>query len=180
MPLATFMKATTLLVTALFAATLNSSAQLPRYVTVTASGTNAYVSVQPGETGELITCEPLPSASGIPVQVQKDGVWFNATPAVFHNYLGGPLVTASGVGTTVAGPATFRLWAGTSLMTVKITPESYDPNKTLIVPPGTNQVQITLESSTNLVSWATATNGVYGSPDAAHFFRIRMDKLASP
>lgn len=180
MAITRFMKTSIFCATTLFLAALTTSAQLSRYVTVTANGAEAYVYLQPGETGELITCDPLPSAGNVPVQVQKDGLSFDATPAGFHNYLGAQLTATTGVGTTVAGPAAFRLWAGRSLMTVKITPESYDPNRTLIVPPGTNQVQITLESSTNLVSWSTATNGVYGRPDAANFFRIRMDKLSSP
>ncbi len=63
------------------------------------------------------------------------------------------------------------------MMTVKITPESYDPNKTLILPPGTNQVYVGMESSTNLVNWANATNGIYGSPDVARFFRLKMTVL---
>jgi hypothetical protein len=66
------------------------------------------------------------------------------------------------------------------LTTVKITPDSVDVNKTFILSPGTNQVYVTLESGTNLVNWAAATNGVYGSPDTVRFFRIRTNALASP
>jgi hypothetical protein len=62
--------------------------------------------------------------------------------------------------------------------TVKITPESFPPNQTLILPPGTNQVQITLQSSTDLKNWITATNGIYGSPTTAQFFRIQMTVLS--
>ena len=65
-------------------------------------------------------------------------------------------------------------------LTVKIIPQSYDPNKTLIIPPGTNQVQITLQVSPDLVNWTTATNGVYGSPNTAQFFRINEQVLAAP
>ena len=60
------------------------------------------------------------------------------------------------------------------MLTVKIIPETYDVNKTVILPPTTNQVQVTMESSTNLVTWVTATNGIYGSPDSARFFRIKL------
>ncbi len=87
---------------------------------------------------------------------------------------------ASSVGSTIAGPAQFQLTAPLTtgaFMTVKITPATYDANKTFILPPGTNQVYIGLESSTNLVNWADATNGVYGSPNVARFFRIRMGTL---
>jgi len=37
-------------------------------------------------------------------------------------------------------------------LTVKITPVSFPPNQTLIVPPGTNQMKVSLEASTNLVN----------------------------
>ena len=79
----------------------------------------------------------------------------------------------------VKGPATFKLVGGASptLLTLKVMPEAYPPDKSVIVAPTTNQVQITLESSTNLVNWASATNGVYGSPDEARFFRIHLQKL---
>lgn len=36
---------------------------------------------------------------------------------------------------------------------------------------------ISLETSTNLVSWWATTNGVYGSPTVAQFFRMRMTNL---
>ncbi len=45
--------------------------------------------------------------------------------------------------------------------------------------PGTNQVFVTLESSTNLLNWSDATNGVYGSPDTARFFRLRQTTVPS-
>ena len=84
--------------------------------------------------------------------------------------------------TKVKGPATIRLFSahdnygndGSAMLTIRISPESFDLNKTLILPPSTNQVAIALETSTNLVNWTMATNGVYGSPDEARFFRIHM------
>jgi hypothetical protein len=93
-------------------------------------------------------------------------------------------------GSFVAGPATITVlpnyyyssgFAYTpTLVTVQIIPQSYDPNKTLIIPPGTNQVQITLQVSPDLVNWSSATNGVYGSPNTAQFFRISEVSLGSP
>jgi hypothetical protein len=84
----------------------------------------------------------------------------------------------------VAGPAKFRLsiipgygnWTK-AFCTLKITPASFPPNKTLVVEPNQGTVAISLESSTNLLNWATATNGIYGTTNEARFFRIRMDKL---
>lgn len=79
----------------------------------------------------------------------------------------------------IAGPAKLMAYsfAGTSYVTFEVRPEGFDPNKTLIVPPGTNRVAVALECSTNLVHWVLATNGVYGgSPDEAKFFRIHAEK----
>jgi len=131
------------------------------------------IQILQGEAAEIITCSRADSpVRMVTATVTKNGLSTQGVPPGYPGANGTILY-----GTTVAGPATITPDYVGALLTVKITPESYDPNKTLIVPPGTNQVMITLESSTNLVSWSTATNGVYGSPDAARFFRIRMDKL---
>lgn len=147
-----------------------------RYVTTTAQGlpdppyavTN-HVSIVDGETAEVVSVYP---PGGSAASFTKDGVWF---PSV---------VGDRNLFVVVKGPATFHLVAQggggsptATLLTLKIKPESYPPDKTLILPPGTNQVFVTLESSTNLVQWASATNGVYGSPNEARFFRINMQKL---
>jgi hypothetical protein len=52
--------------------------------------------------------------------------------------------------------------------------EQYPPDKTLITLPGTNSCTVTLEGSTDLVHWSTATNGTYTVPQAM-FFRIRSE-----
>jgi hypothetical protein len=90
-------------------------------------------------------------------------------------------------GSIVVGPATISVNPSIgnyavpypSYITVKFIPVAYNPNQTLIVPPGTNQVQITLQVSPDLVNWTTATNGVYGSPNTAQFFRISEQTLTS-
>jgi hypothetical protein len=153
-----------------------------RYETVTASlppgvgslnSTTNSITIADYETGELIDG----SGDGYTqVNLYKDGCQFSTVAARNNN---------PGVGSKVRGPATFQLTisAGNNssdisrYMTVKITPVSFPPDKTLIVPPGTNQVQISLETSTNLVNWSSATNGVYGSPNAAQFFRLKMTPL---
>lgn len=146
-----------------------------RYVTVTEpieSGnpvnwpTNS-IQIMDYETGEYISAV----GNSTYISVIKNGLLFSGVSAS---------AASGGVGTTVRGPALFVLSAnsgGPSAMTVKITPVSFPPNQTLIVPPGTNQVLISLESSTNLVNWQAATNGVYGSPTSANFFRIHLTNL---
>jgi hypothetical protein len=153
----------------LLTATFSSSAQSERYVSVTAApNMTNQVTINDTETAQLLYF--LPASGSTPnMYYQKDGLIFNAL-AIPYFTSGGP---------TVKGPAIFTLVSqgAPSVMTLKIMPESFDPNKTLILPPGTNQVNVAMETSTNLVNWVTATNGIYGSPETARFFRIRMEKL---
>jgi hypothetical protein len=78
----------------------------------------------------------------------------------------------------VRGPATFKL-SGTGYCTIRVFIEQYPPDKTLITLPGTNAYAVTLEGSTNLIQWVTATNGTYTVPQAM-FFRIRSDLVTPP
>ena len=80
-------------------------------------GSQAYSFYTISNNGAIFSSEPLPS-------------YFGPNP-----------------GAIIQGPATFTLNSSggfNALLTLKIIPEAYDPNKTLIVPPGTNHVQITL------------------------------------
>ena len=78
----------------------------------------------------------------------------------------------------IAGPASLTLVGGTVssgyFCTYKFLSTTFDPNKTLILPPGTNMVNVTMQSSTNLLNWVTATNGLYGSTNTAMFFRVSL------
>jgi len=147
-----------------------------RYVTIAATfGGATTVQIQQGETVELVSS----------VSTAKNGTG----QTTFFTSSGGS--GTWGFGIPLTGPATITASASrgnTLLITVKITSESVDlnransidVNKTLILPPSTNQVYVALEFSTNLVNWAAATNGFYGSPDTVRFFRIRTNALASP
>lgn len=147
--------------------------QSERYVTITAipqllgvTATNTYT-ISEAEAAEIISISGYPPYPSL--YFQKDGTYFTS----YHS----ADATAASRGSIVKGPATFVLigpYPTPQYLTLKVMPEAYPPDKTLIIAPGTNQFQITLESSTNLVNWAAATNGVYGSPDEARFFRIHM------
>ena len=167
------MKTLILLGAAVLIGILTSAADNCRYVTVTTTNAVASIGILAGETGELVATS---YGNGAYAQVIKDGLTFGA---VFYSALN------SASPTIIAGPATFILNCGSSppsqaFMTVKITPSTYDVNKTLILPPGTNQVYIALQCSTDLVNWADSTNGIYGSPVTASFFRMRMGVLPAP
>jgi hypothetical protein len=162
------MKTQILLGTALLIGIFTNAAEDIRCVTVVAtSDSPATVQIQPGETAELVSSVSTIKSGEVQTTFQskngRGGQWGFGIPVI-----GPATITAS----TVRGNSVF--------ITVKITPDSFDVNKTVILLPGTNQVYITLESSTNFVNWADATNGVYGSPDTARFFRIKMTTLASP
>ena len=87
----------------------------------------------------------------------------------------------------VVGPATLQLcpimpaqdsYSGSvGFCTIRIKPESFPPDKTLILLPGTNSANVVMESSTDLANWSTATNGTYGGTNVAMFFRIRLCPL---
>ncbi len=81
---------------------------------------------------------------------------------------------------TIAGPAVFQLrlnsLAVQGFCTIEITPESFPPDKTLIIPQGTG-ANITFECSTNLLDWAPVWQGTYTNAPSNKFFRIRADRL---
>jgi hypothetical protein len=143
------------------------------------SGSNV-VEIADFEVGELISAEDASSLPAYTV-VSKDGAIVLAFPPGTR---GGSLAdTHRGRGTTVAGPARFVVFtSGTSgiapatgrgaLMTVKILPLTYSPQKSVTVAPGMGNVQIEMESSTNLLTWTAATNGVYN--DDLKFFRVKL------
>ena len=164
------MKTRILLATALLLGIFTHAADNFRYVTVAATfGGPATVQIQQGETAELVSS----------VSTTKNGTGQTTFLKSGGGGGGGPW----GYGIPVTGPATITATSSrdnTVLITVKITPDPVDVNKTLILPPGTNQVYVALESSTNLVNWAAATNGFYGSPETVLFFRVRTNALASP
>lgn len=84
----------------------------------------------------------------------------------------------------VAGPAKIRLRADQSqaagFCTIRVTPEAFPPDRSVLVAPGAGGAVIALECSTNLVNWTAATNGVYTNLPVAKFFRIRADRISSP
>ena len=133
----------------------------------------AELTVGPYEVAEVISFPRYINGGGW-LEIEKDGK--KARHVVSDNSEGqyfDPVI--------VAGPATIRLitapLGGTGLCTVKLTPEAFPPDRTILIPPGTNQARITLECSTNLVQWFAATNGIYGPLPEAKFFRIKLEPL---
>ena len=81
---------------------------------------------------------------------------------------------------TVRGPATIQLKASCcayyqSFATIEVVPGIYPPDKTLAVGSNSGNVQVTMQTSTDLVNWTTAVNAtVYTNSPSARFFRMVM------
>ena len=148
-------------------------------VTLTAQatlGTNgvAELSIGSYEIAELMSF-PYGELSGA-IFILKDGSTFQYLARTGFSTIPKPLDPL-----VVAGPAKIRLESFEAtrpvLCTFRISPEAFAPDRTILVPHGTNQARITLECSTNLVQWFAATNGIYGPLPEAKFFRIKLEPL---
>lgn len=149
----------------LLAMATGSSAE-PRYVTLEVSfpapGTNT-LTLAPYETAELVSFPTV--ANPRQLWFKRSGDWYLRQDAL-------PLI--------IAGPATIELRGTGGLATFRLTPESYPPDKAILVAPGAGGAAVILQCSTNLVDWMTATNGIYTNQPAAKFFRIRADRISAP
>ena len=89
-------------------------------------------------------------------------------------------------GFPIAGPAPVSLtWqpaSGQSItstsfawMTLEVSPASFPPDKTVIIPQGTG-ARLALECSTNLVSWTEIWAETYTNVPSNKFFRIKAER----
>jgi hypothetical protein len=87
---------------------------------------------------------------------------------------------ANVTGLTVYGPATIQLEGTVGYPTyasIEVTPELqfFPANQTLTVGSNAGNVQVTMQTSTDLANWTTAVNGmVYTNTPDARFFRIQL------
>lgn len=141
-------------------------AQSERYVTITAvpsatqPGVKASYALAEGETAIAESLMGNKSA-----YFEKDGAKFS-----FNNP----------TGVVVAGPARFVIGGGASestLLTLKILPDSFAPGRTLVIPADTHGANIIMEASPDLVQWTNALPGVYTNTSGHTFFRIRAQRL---
>jgi hypothetical protein len=137
----------------------------PRYVTLEVTGTmdnqgTNSLTVAPYETVELLS---FPVAGGSRnLYFKRDSVWY-----LYQDK--SPLF--------IAGPATIELRGTGGIATFRLTPDSYPPDKSILIPPGNGGAVITLECSTNLVDWTVAQNDTYTNQPVAKFFRIRAQRI---
>ena len=168
----------TLILSALLVSVRIADAAVVTLTAAVTNGTNGFaeLSISPYEVAEVLSFPTFLNTDAA-LDVHKDGRVYEMRANTFDSkipkYLD-PLI--------VAGPAVIRLTAFNSpgkpaFCTIKVTPEAYPPDRSILVPPGTNQVFLTLQCSTNLVHWFPATNGVYGPLPEAKFFRIKLEPL---
>ena len=178
------MKTTLLLCLSLLAFTATSAqARLITLTVVPAMGptnTVAEFQLESYEAAELVSY-PSDIANGSRIDVIKDGAQFHYTATVFGFPSSSQVVPKPPLEPLiVAGPARIRLFSdvgGPKFCTFRITPESYPPDKSLLIAPGPGGAEVTLEYSTNLVNWTATTNGVYTNVPVATFFRIKERRI---
>lgn len=130
------------------------------------SATNS-IQVLSGEAVRVAALRPRTSADGTQ---ESNYSWFVKSGGVFR----------VAKGDVIEGPAVFWLrndLGGDVLLTLEFYSLAVDPSKTLIVTQSSNSVAVAMEWSTNLVQWSEGTNGVYSTPDAAKFFRVKVAPL---
>ena len=113
--------------------------------------------------------------SGCTIYFIKNGVTNSSPTSLF---IGGGSTIPNRL-PTIAGPATIRLTgSGTAFCTVKIEPESFPPDKTIIIPQGTPGANIIMEQSSDLITWTNSVPGIYTNTAISHlFFRLRAERL---
>lgn len=137
------------------------------------------VSIGDNEVAGIKTYFDSASADGnAVVQIAKDGRSFSIYGSRFSTQ---STVSKSG-SVTIAGPASLALvYPGqpsspaTAFVTLEITPESFPPGLTIILPQGTVGV-IHVESSTNLIQWQDEWVKTFGNTNQNRFFRIRAER----
>lgn len=134
-------------------------------LTVSPSNTNSAVLNVSSNSFAIIKSAYTASGGSILVNMQGVNFTFNLS-----------FQTVSGL--TFAGPATIQLQGdsyGAAFATFAIEPGPFPPGQALTVGSNSGNVQVTMQTSTDLVNWTTAVNGmVYTNTPAARFFRIQL------
>jgi hypothetical protein len=168
----------------------------PRFVTLTLPGTNLVaiggfgreLVLSEFETAELV-CHPRfgfnPGGANAELpytylSLLKDGNQYAITLRRGDRQ-SGELTNSRDVPVVIQGPGTIQFYGQNSnvadFCTFRIEPQNFPPDKTITLPPGTNAFIVTMESSTNLVFWSSATNGVYAPTESAKFFRLKVQRI---
>src|SRR5688572_21327757 len=159
---------------ALLALLLICHTSFGKYVTVTVAQTGPAleatneVTIAQGEVAEIKSF-PFDANLYSHLILQKDNKSFWFSPG--------------SEGLIFTGPAKLLLRVGDrggyGIATVKIEPEAFAPDKTIVIPAGTG-ARVTLEYSTNLTQWSALHSVTHTNSAANLFFRIKAERLNSP
>lgn len=126
------------------------------------------------ETAELLSFPASTSTSLGVVTIAKSGIGVR-----YHQASKSDLRNAGQLEPLiVVGPATLHFSAGGDPIccTFRLGPEQFPPDKTIVIPEG-GGANITMECSTNLIDWTSASLGVYTNIPANKFFRLRAERV---
>jgi hypothetical protein len=178
------MKSTYLTLALVLSTSIATVAQ-SRYMTLTINdypgvpnpNSEAQLSIGTNEIGELVSFLPSTLVNEVQLNTLKNNVTNTMYPALFnHDSTGKPITPV-----VIAGPAGFQLKrtsqasAISALCTIKITPESFPPGQTIILPEGTVGT-VHVESSTNLITWQDEWTQVFSNTNENRFFRLRAER----
>jgi hypothetical protein len=165
----------TLLACVLFAITITPRTAVARFLTLTVFGS------KPSDetiiaTNEVAQIKTTSGSSRFYFDIIRPDAtnrldWSVFTPT-HSEYRANPII---------AGPArlVFRKYdqdQASFFATIEVTPESFPPDKTIVIPEG-GAANIALECSTNLIDWTTAPLGVYTNQPTVKFFRLRAERV---
>jgi hypothetical protein len=160
------MKSNLIFLLVMFCATANA-----RIITLV-SGTNASLTIATNETFSILSAYGDKSSISEFV-IAKGGYGFSFSANGFSETLQG----RPGLSRVImAGPAVVRIATEGTFVTVEVLPDSFPPDKTLVLPQGT-KARIVMESSTNLVHWAEVSPGAFTNNPVNLFFRLRADPI---
>ena len=178
------MKSQTLVFAAVMVCLLETASAQSRFVTLTIGGTNLLDEVTIGTNevaeirGSFDSQDNGNNNSASNVEVRKGNQLMRLGASQLSPGYGGYRGSIS-----IAGPATFSLKYASFLnptinafLTLQIIPESFPPDKTIILPAGTG-ANIILESSIDLIHWTTNSPGIFTNNPANQFFRLRADRI---
>ncbi len=141
-------------------------------LSVSAGKTTDSISIGTNEVARIVTFHNLGGYSSA-IYITTGGT----TNVVYSDVLN------SGSAYVVAGPARIELRyqngpnSFSSFSTIEVEPESFPPDKTLIIPADTKGANIIMEASSDLIHWTNSVPGLYTNISGNLFFRIRADRI---
>jgi hypothetical protein len=144
---------------------ISARAQMQTLVVNSTNVTNSAVITVSSNSYVVIKSSNFDYGGYLLVNVQGVNLTFDPTTDNINNY-------------TFSGPATIQIQGsgyGPAFATVLVEPGPFPPGRALTVGSNSGNVQVTMLTSTDLVNWTPAVNGmVYTNTPAARFFQIQL------